>query len=121
MAVHLVVFFVCTLMCHGELAQRRPPARYLTSFYMWMSFGGMIGGIAAGLVAPHVFNWIAEYPILITLAVLCRPGLTWPKTPLAADHRVRLDRPRGARAGAVPAVRAGHRPRDLQLRCSAAS
>ena len=69
-------------MCHGELAQRRPPARYLTSFYMWMSFGGMIGGISAGLVAPYVFNWIAEYPILMTLAVLCRPGLTWPKTPL---------------------------------------
>jgi len=80
-AVHLVVFFVLTLMCHGELAQRRPPARYLTSFYMWMSFGGMIGGISAGLVAPYVFNWIAEYPILLTLAVLCRPGLTWPKTP----------------------------------------
>jgi hypothetical protein len=81
-AVHLVVFFVLTLMCHGELAQRRPPARYLTSFYMWMSFGGMIGGISAGLLAPYVFNWIAEYPILLTLAILCRPGLTWPKTPL---------------------------------------
>ncbi len=80
MAVHLVVFFVATLMCHGELAQRRPAARYLTSFYMWMSFGGMIGGISSGLAAPYMFNWIAEYPILITLAVLCRPGLTWPKT-----------------------------------------
>ncbi|MBX9775113.1 MAG: fused MFS/spermidine synthase [Xanthobacteraceae bacterium] len=80
MAVHLIVFFVLTLMCHGELASRRPPARYLTSFYMWMSFGGMVGGIASGLAAPYVFNWIAEYPILITLAVLCRPGLTWPKT-----------------------------------------
>jgi hypothetical protein len=80
MAVHLVVFFVLTLMCHGELASRRPPARYLTSFYMWMSFGGMVGGIASGLAAPYLFNWIAEYPILITLAVLCRPGLTWPKT-----------------------------------------
>ena len=80
MAVHLVVFFVLTLMCHGELASRRPPARYLTSFYMWMSFGGMVGGISSGLAAPYLFNWIAEYPILITLAVLCRPGLTWPKT-----------------------------------------
>jgi hypothetical protein len=80
MAVHLIVFFVLTLMCHGELASRRPPARYLTSFYMWMSFGGMVGGIASGLAAPYVFNWIAEYPILIALAVLCRPGLTWPKT-----------------------------------------
>ncbi len=80
MAVHLAVFFVATLMCHGELAERRPAARHLTSFYMWMSFGGMIGGIAAGLVAPNVFNWIAEYPLLIMLAVLCRPGLTWPRT-----------------------------------------
>jgi SAM-dependent methyltransferase len=39
---------------------------------MWMSFGGMIGGIAAGLIAPYVFNWIAEYPILIALTLLCR-------------------------------------------------
>jgi hypothetical protein len=80
MAVHIGVFFVLTLMCHGELASRRPAARHLTSFYMWMSFGGMIGGISAGLVAPYLFNWIAEYPILIAFAILCRPGLTWPKT-----------------------------------------
>ena len=38
----------------------------------------MIGGIAAGLVAPHVFNWVAEYPILIVLAALCRPGFALP-------------------------------------------
>jgi spermidine synthase len=78
-ALHLSVFFVCVLMCHGELARRRPPARYLTGYYMWISVGGTIGGIATGLVAPHVFNWIAEYPLLILLAVLCRPGLAWPQ------------------------------------------
>jgi hypothetical protein len=78
-ALHLSVFFVCVLMCHGELARRRPPARYLTGYYMWISVGGTIGGIATGLVAPHVFNWIAEYPLLLLLAVLCRPGLAWPK------------------------------------------
>jgi hypothetical protein len=77
-SVHLSVFFVCALMCHGELARRRPAPRYLTAFYMWLSAGGMIGGIATGLVAPHVFNWIAEYPLLIMLAVLCRPGLAMP-------------------------------------------
>lgn len=76
--LHLSVFFVCVLMCHGELARRRPPARYLTGYYMWISVGGTIGGIATGLVAPHVFNWIAEYPLLLLFAVLCRPGLAWP-------------------------------------------
>jgi len=79
-AIHLAAFFVFALVCHGELARRRPAARYLTSFYMWMSAGGMIGGIAAGLLAPYTFNWVAEYPILIALAVLCRPGLTLPKS-----------------------------------------
>ncbi|MEA2905105.1 MAG: hypothetical protein QOI12_2492 [Alphaproteobacteria bacterium] len=77
-ALHIGVFFVCTLVCHGELAKRRPAPRHLTAFYMWMSVGGTIGGIAAGLAAPFAFNWIAEYPILIALAVLCRPGLALP-------------------------------------------
>src|SRR5262249_52244120 len=71
--VNALAFFVIALVCHGELARRRPAARYLTAFYMWMSTGGVIGGISAGLVAPHVFSWVAEYPILIVLAVLCRP------------------------------------------------
>ena len=79
-AVHIAAFFVCALVCHGELARRRPAARHLTSFYMWMSAGGMIGGISAGLAAPYLFNWIAEYPILIALAVLCRPGLALPQS-----------------------------------------
>src|SRR5262249_51467528 len=73
---NIVVFFVIALTCHGELARRRPAARHLTAFYMWMSTGGMIGGIAAGLIAPHVFSTVAEYPILIVLAILCRPGVT---------------------------------------------
>jgi hypothetical protein len=77
-AVHLGVFFINALMCHGELARTRPPARHLTAFYLCISAGGVIGGIATGLIAPHVFNWVAEYPILIALAVLCRPGLALP-------------------------------------------
>ena len=71
---HLLAFFFAALVCHGELARRRPAPRHLTAFYMWMSAGGMIGGISAGLIAPFVFNWIAEYPLLIVLALLCRPG-----------------------------------------------
>ena len=78
-AVNLVGFFLLALMCHGELARRRPPARYLTSFYLYMSLGGVIGGIFAGLIAQHIFSWVAEYPLLIILAALCRPGLDWPR------------------------------------------
>ena len=78
--LHLGGFFVITLMCHGELALSRPDPRHLTSFYLWISVGGTIGGILVGLVAPHVFNWLAEYPILLILSVLCLPDLALPKT-----------------------------------------
>lgn len=76
--VHLFVFSVVTLLCHGELAERRPPPRLLTAYYMWISAGGVIGGISVGLLAPQLFNWVAEYPILIAFSVLCLPGLMVP-------------------------------------------
>ncbi len=78
LTIHISAFFFTALVCHGELARLRPVPAYLTEFYMWMSAGGMIGGIAAALIAPQVFNWVAEYPILIVLALLCRPGWVWP-------------------------------------------
>jgi hypothetical protein len=70
---HLLAFFIIAMACHGELARTRPAARYLTGFYVALSFGGMLGGLFAGLIAPYTFSWIAEYPILLALAVLCRP------------------------------------------------
>jgi hypothetical protein len=70
---HLVCFFIIAMACHGELAAARPPAAYLTGYYVALSFGGMVGGLFAGLIAPYTFSWIAEYPVLIALAVLCRP------------------------------------------------
>ncbi len=74
-AINIAAFAITALVCHGELARRRPAARYLTAFYLWMSFGGMVGGIFAGLLSPYIFNWVAEYPLLIVAGLLCRPGL----------------------------------------------
>jgi uncharacterized membrane protein len=71
---HLFCFFVIAMACHGELARTRPPAQHLTGFYVALSLGGMVGGLFAGLIAPFSFSWIAEYPILVALAALCRPG-----------------------------------------------
>ncbi len=62
------------LACHGELYARRPAPALLTEFYLWTSLGGVIGGMFAGLLAPHIFNRTYEYPILIVAALLALPG-----------------------------------------------
>src|SRR5665213_3357810 len=45
---HQLCFFIIAMACHGELARTRPAAKYLTGFYVALSFGGMLGGLFAG-------------------------------------------------------------------------
>jgi hypothetical protein len=58
--VYSVGLFVCCLFCHGELAQRRPAPRYLTSYYLLMSLGGALGGVFVSLVSPLLFKGFDE-------------------------------------------------------------
>ena len=69
---HLAVFFISSMICHSELVKRRPPVKRLTEFYLWMSFGGVLGGCFASLIAPQIFNNVVEYPILLLAVFLCR-------------------------------------------------
>ena len=70
--LHLAAFFVICMVCHGELAATRPPARHLTEFYLWMSAGGVLGGLLNALVGPLLFRTVFEYPLMIVLA--CAPA-----------------------------------------------
>jgi hypothetical protein len=71
--LHLAVFFVIAMVCHGELARRRPPASSLTEFYFWLSAGGALGGVVNGLVAPVVFRSVAEYPLALLAGIAVAP------------------------------------------------
>lgn len=72
-ALHLAVFFVTALVCHGELARRRPDTAHLTEFYFWLALGGALGGMF-NAAAPLLFNSILEYPLAIALACMLRPA-----------------------------------------------
>ena len=74
-AMHLLALFTVSMVCHGELARDRPAAKHLTEFFLWMSVGGVVGGLFNGLVAPAVFNGIVEYPLAMVLACLLLPPL----------------------------------------------
>jgi hypothetical protein len=71
----VAVFFTSAMVAHRTLYEARPAARYLTEFYLWMSFGGALGGLAAALVAPKLFSEVFEYPLLLALSMACRPGV----------------------------------------------
>jgi len=112
---HQLCFFLIAMACHGELARTRPAAKYLTGFYVALSFGGMVGGLFAGLIAPFAFSWVAEYPILLALAALCRPASheRWPVWtrwywPLLAVLAIALIAP-AWQVGRIPVWLADHR------------
>jgi SAM-dependent methyltransferase len=67
----LSLLLVAGLACHGHLAQIRPTPRRLTEFFLIMSLGAALGGMFNSLVAPLIFSWDVELPLVMTgLAVL---------------------------------------------------
>jgi len=80
---NLTAFFVVSLVCQMRLYRSRPAASDLTEFYVFLSLGGVLGGIFSGLLAPVLFRSVLEYPLLAfaTLAIrediLSSPGKDW--------------------------------------------
>ncbi len=72
--LHFVALFMVAMVCHGQLVEKRPDASRLTEFYLIMSLGGVLGGIFNALIAPGIFITTFEYPLMLVLACLLRPG-----------------------------------------------
>ncbi len=73
--IYLVTLLAVALVCHGELARSRPCVSRLTEFYLWISFGGVLGGIFNALIAPVVFSTVVEFPLVLVFAALLRPPI----------------------------------------------
>lgn len=76
-AAGVVLLFVVALALHGTLAIEKPGAGALTDFYLWISVGGALGGAFAALVAPLVFDWPYEHPLLLVAAAMLIPAAGW--------------------------------------------
>ncbi len=77
-SLQLLAFFVTAMVCHGQLAGDRPSESRLTEFYLWMSLGGVLGGLFNALVAPLVFSGAVEYPLMLAVACWLRPSTMGP-------------------------------------------
>lgn len=78
----LVLLLVVAVALHGEMFRLRPAVGHLTRFYLAMSFGGMLGGLFCAIVAPLLFDWAYEHPLLILAAAALVPQyvlVSWPQ------------------------------------------
>jgi SAM-dependent methyltransferase len=88
----LLVLFVAAVALHSRMYEQRPAPEHLTRFYLAMSVGGMLGGLFCALLAPLIFNWTYEHPILLTAAgvLLLHEPLFAPVRRLWHDRRRRI-------------------------------
>jgi hypothetical protein len=67
-AVALIGLFFVSAAIHAQLYELRPDPAHLTGFYLAMSVGGALGGLFCALLAPLIFDWTYEFPILVVAA-----------------------------------------------------
>lgn len=72
-----LLFFVCTAL-HARMYDLRPEPDQLTLFYLTMSAGGALGGVFTALVAPVLFDWVWEHPLLVLAAAALLPREAFP-------------------------------------------
>ncbi len=76
-AASLLLLFVVAVTLHARLYEDRPEPARLTQFYLVMSAGGVLGGLFTALIAPLVFDWTWEHPLLILAAAALLPLSAW--------------------------------------------
>nr|WP_093313718.1 fused MFS/spermidine synthase [Sphingomonas jatrophae] len=80
-AAALIFLFVAATALHRRVYLLRPAPARLTLYYLALAVGGALGGLFCAVVAPMLFDWGYEGPILILAAAalgLERPWLRLP-------------------------------------------
>lgn len=72
-----IPLFVVATALHARLYDLCPSAARLSQFYLYMAAGGALGGVFTALLAPVLFDWTREHPLLILAAAALIPLGAW--------------------------------------------
>ena len=87
-AIYTSAMFTCCMVCHGEMVRRRPAVGNLTSFYLYVAFGGALGGVMVSVVSPIVFDGFWELHLgLVATAILVGLCILWDRKVLPTPVR----------------------------------
>jgi MFS family permease/SAM-dependent methyltransferase len=81
-AVFSAGLFIACMFCHGELVEKKPHPKHLTTFYLMVSVGGAVGAVLVGLVAPITLPAYFELEIALVALALMASYLLWRKAPI---------------------------------------
>jgi len=88
----VALLFVVAVALHTRMYDLRPDPSRLTLFYLVMSAGGALGGLFTALIAPLVFDWVWEHPLLVLAAaalIPVGPLATWQRR-MGSEPKLRL-------------------------------
>jgi uncharacterized membrane protein YhaH (DUF805 family)/protein-L-isoaspartate O-methyltransferase len=68
--LYVFMLFSCCMVCHGELYRLRPPAKYLTGYYLTIAAGGAVGGFFVAVICPLIFKTYIELYLGLLACVL---------------------------------------------------
>jgi hypothetical protein len=66
--IAILAMFLVACALHARLFDERPEPAQLTLFYLALSVGGVLGGLFCALLAPLLFDWTYEHPLLLLAA-----------------------------------------------------
>mgnify|MGYP000038293765 CR=1 FL=1 len=76
-AASVMLLFVVATALHARLYDLRPGPARLSQFYLFMAAGGALGGVFTAIVAPVLFDWTWEHPLLILASAALIPLGAW--------------------------------------------
>lgn len=95
--IYCGTLFTGVMVCHGELTRSKPHTAKLTSFYLFISLGGAIGGIFVNLIAPTIFSGFWELHVsLLSIAFISTISLIQDKSTLSNQMHSALSSASGA-------------------------
>ena len=68
LALDFSLLFVICMLCHGELVRLKPSADRLTEFYLFVAFGGALGGLLVSVACPALFSTFFEWTLGLLVA-----------------------------------------------------
>ena len=85
LAYYVAGFFVCCMVCHGELATLKPCPDHLSDYYLTIAAGGAAGGLLVAVIAPLLFKGDVDVAVILPATAALVIWVVFRRWPVGPD------------------------------------